>query len=298
METFFQQAVHTITLAGVYGLFAAGFVLIFGVLDVLNLAYAFVFMLTANIAVWGMIQGWPIWLAGLAALGAGIVLGAVTDQVAYRPLQRASALAGGGINFGPLVSTLAVAGILEAIAVHWFGARNQSVPNGVFPTTTFSIGGVQITLLQIVVVLSAGAILYALHQTLRRTVAGRSIRAVAENRRMATLLGINTNVTIAGVWVLSSALAAVAGVFIALVTSAVSTTMGTTYELKGFIVVVLGGMGSVSGAIVAALLLATLETVGVLWLGGQYRDILPLIAIVLILLLRPNGLFGARTRTV
>jgi branched-chain amino acid transport system permease protein len=297
LETFFQQSVYTITLAAVYGLYAAGFVLIFGVLDVLNLSYAFVFMVTANIAVWVTLQGYSIWLGAAAALGVGVLLGYLTDHLAYRPVQRRKRTAS-GINFAPLISTLAVGAILSAIAQHWFGARNQEFPDGAFPTTTYTIGGVRVTLLQIVVVIAAGALLYGLHLFLRRSVAGRAVRAVAENRGMATLIGVNSNFVISGVWVLSSALAAVAGIFIALVTSSVTTSMGNTFELKGFIVVVLGGMGSVSGAIVAAMLLSVLETVGVLVLGGQYRDLIPLVAIVLILLLRPNGLFGSRARAV
>jgi branched-chain amino acid transport system permease protein len=297
IETFLQQSVYTITMAAVYGLFAAGFVLIFGVLDVLNLAYAFVFMFTANVAVWCMTQGWSIWLAIVTVIVIGMALGAATDLIAYRPLQRRKGFAS-AVNFGPLISTLAVGGILEAVAAFWFGARNQIVPTGAFPDATLDIGGVRITLLQAAVVVSGLTILLLLHHFLRSTVWGRALRAVAENRRMATLVGVNTHVVISGVWVLSSALAAIAGVFIALVTSGVSTTMGSTYELKGFIVVVLGGMGSVSGAIVAAVLLSVLETIGVVGLGGQYRDIIPLAAIVLILLVRPNGLFGSRARTV
>ncbi|WP_214109393.1 branched-chain amino acid ABC transporter permease [Acrocarpospora catenulata] len=297
MDTLLQQTINTLTMASVYGLFAVGFVLIFGVLDVLNLGYAFVFMITANIAVWTIINSGSLVLAVAVGLVSGAVLGLVLDFVAYRPV-RGRGATGGAVSYGPLLSTLGIAGVLEAVAVVWFGTRNQIVPEDAFPQQSFHLFGATITLLQIVVIVFGIGLLIALHRFLRGTIYGRALRAVAENRQMATSLGINSGAVVTGVWVLSSMLAALAGVFIALVTSGVSTSMGSTYELKGFIVVVLGGMGSVGGAIVAALMLAVLETTGVYYLGGQFRDMIPLLAIVLILLIRPHGLLGRRARTV
>ena len=297
IELLTQQLVYTLVMAAVYGLFAAGFVLIFGVLDVLNLAYAFVFMLTANIAVWMALQGYPFWSGALFALLVGVLLGYLIDLIGYRPVQGRNRSAG-GINFAPLITTFAIAAMIEAVAAEWFGPRNQVLPADAFPSVVYFLGGIRFTLLHIVVIVSATAILIALHIFLRRTIFGKAVRAVAENRTMATSLGVNSKLLVTGIWVLSSALAAVAGILIALVNGTVTTQMGAVFELKGFIVVVLGGMGSVSGAIVAALLLSFLETFGVLVFGGQYRDLIPLIALVLILLVRPQGLFGAHTRAV
>lgn len=147
-------------------------------------------------------------------------------------------------------------------------------------------------------VASAVVLLLLLRLLITRTTFGKAMRAIAANREMAGLVGINTRRTESLVWILSSALAGIAGVYIGLVARSVSPVMGSNYQLKGLIVVVLGGMGSVTGALAAAVLLAVVETGSVLSVGGQYRDLISLSMVVLILLARPNGLFGQRGRDV
>ncbi len=294
-----QQAVFTLVLAASYAFFAAGFVLIFGVLDVLNLAHAFVFMFAATTAVWAsQVFGLNLLVAIVIAIAIGTALGFLLDRVAFRPLDRRQATVRGGVNFGPLISTLGIAAVLEGLARQFYGVLNQSFPPESFPTTAWTIGGIRVALYQVFIVGMALVILLALRHLLAKTTTGQAIRAVAENRDMAGLVGINDGRIITFVWMLSSALAGVAGVFIGLAYRSVSPTMGLSFELKGIIVVILGGLGSVSGALVAALLLAVMETYTTLFIGGSSRDMIVLGVIVALLLLRPQGLFGVRTRVV
>lgn len=298
LDIVLQQSVYTLALAAAYALFATGFLIIFGVLDVLNLAYAFVFMVAANLAIWMTGHGSSIAVAIAVTIAVGCVLGLLTDLLAYRPILRHKSLIG-GVNFGPVVATLAIGSIIAALAQNFFGTRLQSFSFDAFPTKTYDLGrGITITLMQIVIIASTLVLLLALKVLLSRSSFGKSVRALAQNRPMAESLGINTSLIVSGVWVLSSALAAVAGVYIAIISRGVDTTIGSNYELKGFIIVVLGGLGSVSGAMIAAILLAVLETGTTLFLGSQYSDMITLAVVIALLALRPNGLLGARRRTV
>jgi branched-chain amino acid transport system permease protein len=298
-ELWLAQMPFTLTLAAVYSLYAAGFVLIFGVLKVLNLAYAFTFMFAANVAVWLTLSGTPLLLAGMGAVAVAMCLGAITDQVAFRPLRSRRRAVFAGLDFGPLMATLAVGFILEGLARQAFGVRTKSFPPDAFPRKFFDLGGVTVvSVLQICVVASAIVLLLLLRLLITRTAFGKAMRAIAANREMAGLVGINTRRIESLVWIVSSALTGIAGVYIGLVARSVSPVMGSSYQLKGLIVVVVGGMGSVTGALIAAVLLAVVETGSVLTVGGQYRDLISLVMIVVILLARPNGLFGSRGRDV
>jgi branched-chain amino acid transport system permease protein len=297
LDTVLQQLVYTIALAAAYGLFAVGFLLIFGVLDVLNLAYAFVFMICAILCVWLTLHGIPFFGAILLSIAVGCALGMLTDALAYRPILRIKSLIG-GVNFGPVISTLAIGQIIAAVTQNWFGTLLISFNVSEFPTKLYSIGPITITSVQIIVVVAAAVLLLGLQLVLSRTSFGRSVRAIAQNRPMAESLGINTSRVVSGVWVLSSAMAAIAGVCIVLMNRAADPTIGTNYELRGFIIVVIGGLGSVSGAILAAVIVAVLETASALYLGGQYSDMITLGAVLVLLAIRPFGLLGARRRTV
>lgn len=293
-----QQWVHTLVLAAAYALFAAGFILIFGVLDVLNLAHAFVFMFCASVAVWLASRGHPLAVAMLGALGVSLVLGFLLDRVAFRPLVGRRIHGGFGFQFTPVVSTLGVAFILQGVAQRLFGIENKAFPTDIVPAQTFTVFGSRVTVMQIVIVVTAVVVLVALHLVLRRTAFGKAVRAVAENRDMAELLGVNSPRMYTAIWVIGSALAAVAGVFIGIIFRAVSPNMGATFEIKGFIAVIIGGIGSVPGAVIAAVLLAVLETGSVLWASSEFRDVITLTALLGLLILRPYGLFGRKARSV
>jgi branched-chain amino acid transport system permease protein len=298
LDLWLAQSPFTITLAAVYALYAAGFVLIFGILKVLNLAYAFIFMFAANVAVWITLRGHPLPVAALGAVVVALVLGAIVDRVAFRPLRSRKRTVFAGLDFGPLMATLAIGFVLEGLARKAFGVRIKSFPPDTFPRKQFDLGPANVSLLQISVTAFAVVMLLGLRMVITRSAFGKSMRAIAANREMAALVGINTKRIETYVWLLSSALAGIAGVCIGLIARSVSPTMGSGYQLKGLIVVVVGGMGNIAGALVAALLLAIIETGSVLTVGGEFRDVISLSAIVVLLLIRPQGLFGVKARDV
>ncbi len=285
-----QQIVNGIFLGSIYALFALGYTLVFGVLDILNLAHAAVFMLACFVAL-AFVGGahLPILAAlPLAVLAAG-VLGLVLERVAFRPRRgRANS------NFSGLISSLAVAIVFEAIALEVWGPNVQRFPFGTLPAgRPIPFLGAEITRLQLTTVGVAVVLLVALTWLVTRTRLGREIRAVAESPRAAQILGVNVDRVIAASFFISSALGGAAGVLYGLAYNAIAPDMGRSVELKGLAVIVLGGMGSMPGAVVAGFALGLTEVFVVAHLGGSYRDVVSFAGLFLILVVRPRGLLGS-----
>ncbi|MFH1034430.1 MAG: branched-chain amino acid ABC transporter permease [Pseudomonadota bacterium] len=289
MNVLGQQLVNGLFIGGMYALFAVGYTLVFGVLDILNLAHAAVFTLGGLMALWLVQQGGlTIWTAfPLAVLLAGI-LGLVLDQVAFKPLRRRP-----DTYFSGLISSIAMAIIFESLAMGVFGAHNVRFPAGTVPVVIWRLGGITITLLQVEILGTVVFLMVALTQLLKRARVGKAIRAVAENQHAARLLGINVDGTIAFTFFLSSALGGAAGILFGLYFDAMSPDMGRTMELKGLAVIVLGGMGSVPGAILGGLAFGLSEVLTVAISGtSNLRDAVAFTVLFAIMLVRPSGLLG------
>jgi branched-chain amino acid transport system permease protein len=286
-----QQVINGLFLGSIYALFALGYTLVFGVLDILNLAHAAVFMLAAFVAV--TLVGtahFPLWAAlPLAMLFAGL-LGMVLERVAFRPLrERADS------NISGLISSLAVATVFQAIALQIWGPNVSRFPLGTVPDRPLPFLGGVISSLQILIVAVALVLFVGLSFLVKRTRLGRQMRAVAESLRAARILGVNVDRVIAASFFISSALGGAAGVLFGLAFNAIQYDMGRGVELKGLAVIILGGMGSMVGAVVAGFALGLCEVLVVAHLGGSWRDAISFAALFLILILRPRGLLGAAT---
>lgn len=284
-----QQVVNGLFLGSIYALFALGYTLVFGVLDILNLAHAAVFMLACFVALALVGSAGLHILAALplAVVAAGI-LGLVLERVAFRPLRgRANS------NFSGLISSLAVAIVFEAVALEVWGPNVERFPFGTLPAgPPLSLLGAEISRLQLTTVGVAVAFFVALTWLVTRTRLGREIRAVAESPRAARILGVNVDRTIAASFAISSALGGAAGVLYGLAYNAIAPDMGRSVELKGLAVIILGGMGSMPGAVIAGFALGLTEVFVVAHLGGSYRDVVSFAGLFLILVLRPRGLLG------
>ncbi len=285
-----QQIVNGIFLGSIYALFALGYTLVFGVLDILNLAHAAVFMLACFVAL-ALVGSahLPILAAlPLAVLAAG-VLGLVLERVAFRPLRgRANA------NLSGLISSLAVAIVFEAIALEVWGPNVERFPFGTLPAgSPIPFLGAELSRLQLTTVGVAVLFFVALTGLVTRTRLGREIRAVAESPRAARVLGVNVDRVIAASFFISSALGGAAGVLYGLAYNAIAPDMGRSVELKGLAVIILGGMGSMPGAVIAGFALGLTEVFVVAHLGGSYRDVVSFAGLFLILVVRPRGLLGA-----
>jgi branched-chain amino acid transport system permease protein len=286
-----QQTVNTLTNAAVYALFAMGYALVFGVLDILNLAHAAIFMLGAFAAIEAVTTWhWPLVAALPFGMLVGGLLGVVLDLVAVEPLR-----ARGAGFLSPLISTIAASIIFENIAFGAFGPDTYSFPLGTFPEGSITIGSAVIQPVQILIVALAVALMVGLTLLLRFTRLGRAIRAVAANPMAAEILGIDVRQTIAITFFIASALGALAGICYGLyLRDAISWNVGANVQLRGLSIIVLGGMDSIPGVWLGALVLAAGETIGVVQGGSAYRDAIAFGLLFVILLVRPSGILGRR----
>ena len=285
---FWQQLVNALWLGSVYALFALGYTLVFGVLDILNLAHGAVFMWGAFFGLMAVTRlDMPIWAALLVAMLGSGVLGIVLDRVAFRPLRKRDAP-----QLAAIISSIGASTILVSLAQGAFGAQVSRFPLDTLPSQVFIAGPVRVTLIQIIVFAASVALMVALLLFMRRSRSGKAMRAVAYSGRISSLLGINVDRIIVTTFFVSSALAGASGVFLGLAFSAISPFMGAPIELKGLAVIILGGLGNVPGAILAGFLLAATEVFGVAYVSSDFRDAIAFTVLILVLMIRPSGILG------
>ncbi|HYV66268.1 MAG TPA: branched-chain amino acid ABC transporter permease [Myxococcales bacterium] len=283
-----QQAINGVFVGAIYALFAVGYALVFGVLDILNLAHQAVFTASAFIALAFVAGGnLPLTIAlPVALLSAGLI-GIGLERVAFRPLRGRS-----DSNISGLISSLAAATLLEAIVLQIWGPDVERFPLGTFPDKPLRLLGATVSALQLTIIAISVALMAALTAVLRATRLGRQIRAVAESPRAARILGVDVDRVIAWSFFFSSALGGAAGVLFGVAFNSVSPDMGRSVELKGLAVIILGGMGSIAGAVVAGFALGLIEVFTVVQLGSSWRDAVSFGVLFFVLLVRPSGLFG------
>ena len=283
-----QQLINALSLGSVYALFALGFTLVFGVLGVINLSHGAIFMLGSYTALLLVDKfAAPLWLALLLAMLVSGLIGLLVDFVVLKPLRARNAP-----HLAPMIATIGVASMLTNLAQGLFGAENKRFPQGTVPEQTLDWGNVQVTTLQIAIVVISFALMLVLLAAMKRTQLGRALRAIAESPKAAYLLGINVE----GLFYLTSfaaaALGGAAGVLIGLSFNAISPFMGQPMLHKGIAVIILGGMGDIRGALIGGLFLGFVEVLSVAYISSDVRDGVAFGLLFLILLVRPSGMFG------
>lgn len=289
--TLLAQTLNGIFAGSIYALFAVGYTLVFGVLDILNLAHSAVFMLGAVLAyAFAVTLGLPFLpAAGLAVLlCAGLGLG--IDLVALRPLRHRAAP-----PLSALLTSIGLALVFVNIAEVRFGANSRAFPASIPFSGTTHVGGLGLADSKIVTLALSLVLAGLLGFVVRRTRAGRAIRAVAENPRAAQLMGINVDAVIALTLVIASGLGAVAGILYALSQHDINPFMGTQIELKGLAVIVLGGMGSIRGAVLAGYLLGLAEVAAQVFAGSQVSAGIAFAILFVALIAFPGGILGSRS---
>jgi branched-chain amino acid transport system permease protein len=285
---FFEQLINGITLGSIYAIVALGYTLVFGVLDIINMAHGEIFMFGAFI---GMLLISHFEAPVLLALGGAVLvtaaMGFLLERLALRPLRGRR----GASHLASLISTIGVSIILENLAHHVFGAGNKPFPTS-FADTQFSIGSTTIYLVQIIILVIAILLMVGLSLWLSKAKTGKALRATAENLETASLLGINTGRIIVSTVMVASAMGGIAGVLVGMAFNYVNNQMGLAMGLKGLAIIILGGMGSVNGAMAGGLILGLAETFVVAYGDSGYRDAIAFAAIIVILLIRPQGIFG------
>lgn len=288
-----QQLVNGLVTGSVYALFSLGFTLVFGVQNILNLAHGSLFMLGGFI---GLIcityLGLPFPVALLvAAIGAGLA-SIVVDLIAFRPLRKR-----GAPEFSAIITSIGANLIMINLAQRFTESRVLRYPFGTFPIYAIQIAGIRITLFQIFMVAVCLVLVVALVFYLYRTRFGGQIRAVAINERTAGLLGINAAIVYLQTFFISGALAGIAGVLIGTAFNSVHFLMGEPFMLKAFVVVVLGGLGSIPGALIAGMALGVVQTLTIAYVSTGLSDIVIFTILFLALVVRPSGFFGPKAES-
>ena len=292
METFLQQLINGLSLGAIYALIALGYTMVYGVLRLINFAHGDVYMLGAfagyflanalkldtNPSVLGAI------VVTAGAMAACAVAGILIERLAYRPVRYHPRLTS-------LITAIGVSLLLEYGGQVVFGATPRFFPQMV-RSETYALGGVQITNQSLLIIVVAFVMMFGLHFVVHRTKTGKAMRATSYNLSVAKLMGINTDFVIAFTFALGSALAAAAGVLVALAIPRIDPLMGLMTGLKAFVAAVLGGIGNIPGAMLGGMLIGLMET----WLSATaystYRDAVAFSVLILILLVRPAGLLG------
>lgn len=288
---FLEQLINGITLGSIYAIVALGFTLVFGVLGIINMAHGEIFMFGAFIGVIvTSTLGLPLWVAFAAAILVTVILGYLLERFALRPLRGKQGVS----HLAPLISTIGVSILLENLSHHLFGAGNHPFSNA-FAEIRFQIGSITIYAVQILIFVISIVLMMALSYWLSKTKAGKALRATAENLETASILGVNTKRIITLTVIIASAMGGIAGILVGMAFNSVNPQMGLSMGLKGLAIIILGGMGNVKGAMAGGLILGLSETLVVAYGDSGYRDAIAFITIIIILLLRPQGLFGQKT---
>jgi len=286
-----QQLVNGLLSGATYALFALGFTLMFGVLRVINLTYGFYFSAGAFVALFATRDlGLGIWLALPVAAASAGVIAVVIDSLLLTRLRRV-----GAPELASLMVTLGAVLALYAAASIAFGPDIRRLPPGLIPPAALEFGPVRITLAQILILGVTAFLVCVLLWLMRRTRLGTAIRAVAERPDAAGLMGINTGRIAALVSFISGGLAGAAGVLIGLNFNAIQPYMGEDMMLRGFVVVIVGGLGDITGAVVAGLLLGIVEVLTAGYISSGLKEAVSFLILVIVLWTRPEGLFGQAT---
>lgn len=281
----FQQVINGLTLGTTYSLLALGYSMIFGVLSFINFAHGDIAMVGAYVAWYcfvGLRRGFiPSCLLAMLACA---VLGVTMEKVGYMPIRRAPRLAA-------VIASLGFSFILATgVQVIW-GTQPQQMPP-VIDAVTYRVLGVTFNSIQMGVVVLSIVIMGLLQLLIHRTKVGMALRATAIDRDTAGLMGININNIISFTFALGSVLAAISGIMVAVYYGALYPSMGGVIGTKGFTAVVLGGAGSIPGAMVGGILMGLIESLAGTFMPSEVRDAVAFLVLILVLLIKPSGLFG------
>lgn len=283
-----QQLLNGLVLGSTYALFALGFTLMFGVLGVINLTYGFYFSTGAFLALYATKGlGLPIWMAlpGAAVLTGLIAI--VFDAALLTPLRRKKAP-----ELASLMVTLGATLLLYTLMTALFGTEIRRLPPAVISHAAILLGDVRMNMSQILIMATTVLIVAALLALIRFTRLGLAMRALAENGEAAQLMGVNTDAVVWLVSFISGALGSAAGVLIGLNFNAIQPYMGETMMLKGFAVIIIGGLGDIKGALIAGILIGVLEVLTAGFISSNLKDAVGFVLLVATLWFRPVGLFG------
>jgi branched-chain amino acid transport system permease protein len=295
LPVFLQQMINGLTLGSVYALIALGYTMVYGILEFINFAHGEVYMLGAY---FGIILLGYFTAVGLTAFSLSLAVGLsllfavvfcsaygfTIEKLAYKPLRNAPRLS-------PLISAIGVSIFLQNYVMLTQGATDKVFPS-IAGGAGFAFFSSRITYLQSLIIAVSGFIMVLLHLFVMKTKTGKAMRAVAQDKTMASLVGINVDIVISVTFIIGSGLAAVAGVMVAMYYGLVNYFIGYTAGIKAFTAAVLGGIGNIPGAMLGGIVLGLVESLGASYISSEYKDAYAFVILIVILLLRPEGLLG------
>lgn len=295
---FAQQVINGLALGAVYALIALGYTMVYGILQLINFAHGEVYMLGAylGIIVLGVLTlpgiteiGMPLKLliTILVSMGFCAAYGAFIERVAYRPLRKA-------VKLAPLISAVGMSIILQNFIMLTQGKEYKNLP----PVTDqggLTLFNASVSRIQLFILATSLILMFLLQLFVTRTRMGKAMRATSQDRVMAGLVGINVNQVISVTFMIGSSLAAVAGVMVTLYYGVVHFFMGYLAGLKAFTAAVLGGIGSIPGAMLGGFMLGLIENFGASYISGVYKDAFAFLVLIVTLIIRPYGLLGQKT---
>ncbi|PZE19713.1 branched-chain amino acid ABC transporter permease [Paenibacillus xerothermodurans] len=283
-----QQLFNGLTVGSTYSLIAIGYTLIFGVLRIINMAHGQIFIFGSLVGLSVTVNsGLPIGVAFPVAVIISALLGLGLEFAALRPLRKKNVP-----HLASLISTIGFAILMEELTHVFFGADSRPVP--AVGATVLQLGPIQMRTADLIIIGTSLCLMVVLHYWIQKTKMGKALRATAENVETAGILGINTNAVIIMTVMIASGLGGIAGMLIGVAYSALIPTMGLTLGFKGLAALILGGVGSIPGAMVCGVIIGMSEVLAVAYGDSSYRDAVAFGMIIIILLVRPQGLFGQK----
>ncbi|MDA8235201.1 MAG: branched-chain amino acid ABC transporter permease [Clostridia bacterium] len=289
MEVFLQQLINGLSLGSIYALIALGYTMVYGIIRLINFAHGDIYMVGAYVGYFAATQGFGFIPSLLIAMVTCAVLGVVIERLAYKPLRNAARLAA-------LITAIGVSLFLEYGGMMIVTPQVRTFPdilsNKIYPL----MGGVQISFREIIIFVVTITLMLLLQFIVHKTKTGKAMRAVSHDNEAAMLMGINVDNTISATFAIGSALAAAAGVLVGVYYNQIEPLMGIMPGLKAFVAAVLGGIGIIPGAVTGAMLLGITETMVSGYIDSMYKDPVAFIILILILIVKPTGLFGKNVR--
>lgn len=298
MQVVIEQIINGLTIGSFYALIALGYSMVYGILKLINFAHGDFFTLgsyvgytvlvfasaalTSYFGIWGMIA-----IAMMAAAISVALVGLIVERLAYRPIYASGRLPA-------VVSALGASIVIQNSIMILWGPRYQAYPAALIPNIPLQILGFNISLLQLLILVTSFILMLSLYYVIQKTTFGAAIRATALDRDTAALMGINFNKVILFIFILGPALGAITGVMVGMYYRQISFTMGWNYGLKAFTATILGGIGNLPGAMLGGLILGTLEMLGGAYISSAWKDVFVFLILILVLIFRPTGILGEK----
>ena len=288
MNQFFMQFINGLNIGSIYALIALGYTMVYGIAKLINFAHGDVIMVGAYISFISMKFGLPWWLAVIISIIACAALGVVMEKVAYKPLRSAS-------RISLLITAIGISYLLQNAFQLIFGANPQ--PYHAFITLpALNLGGISIQANYYITFSVSVVLMILLTLFVNKTTMGKAMRAVSEDEGAAKLMGINVDTTISLTFAIGCALAAIAGILDANCYPMINPTLGSLPGIKAFIAAVLGGIGSIPGAVIGAFILGMVEAMTKAYISSQLTDTIVFAILILMLVFKPAGILGKNVK--